>query len=66
MLDAARQVFNLKYTMGSVAWGTVFPNITLLTVIGLAYSIIAPLMNGFAFLAFGLFAFSYKYLFIYV
>ena len=37
-----------------------FPNMTLLTVIGLAYSIIAPLVSGFAFLAFFLYWFVYK------
>ena len=36
------------------------PNMTLLTVIGLAYSIIAPLINGFAFVAFFLYWFVYK------
>lgn len=33
---------------------------TLLTVIGLTYSVIAPLVSGFAFLAFALFWFVYK------
>lgn len=39
---------------------TQFPNMTLLTVIGLVYSVIAPLVSGFAFLAFALFWFTYK------
>jgi hypothetical protein len=37
-----------------------WPNMTLLTVIGLSYSIIAPLISGFAFVAFFLFWFVYK------
>ncbi|KAK4056830.1 phosphate metabolism protein 7 [Microbotryomycetes sp. JL221] len=61
-----RSVYNIKYQMNGVAWGTLFPNMTLLTVIGLAYSIIAPLINGFAFVAFFLYWFVYKYLFLLV
>lgn len=37
-----------------------WPNMTLLTVIGLAYSIIAPLICGFACVSFALFWFVYK------
>jgi hypothetical protein len=37
-----------------------WPNMTLLTVIGLSYSIIAPLICGFAFVAFFLYWFVYK------
>ncbi|KAM0787652.1 hypothetical protein ACM66B_003716 [Microbotryomycetes sp. NB124-2] len=61
-----RSVYNIKYQMNGVAWGTLFPSMTLLTVIGLAYSIIAPLINGFAFVAFFLYWFVYKYLFLLV
>lgn len=73
-----RAVYGIKFSMGGVAWGTLFPNMTLLTVIGapscrfiaeleltptfagLSYSVIAPLISGFAFLAFVLFWFVYK------
>lgn len=55
-----RKVYTIKCTMRSVQWGTVFPNITLLTVISITYSIIAPLVAGFAVLAFGLFWFVWK------
>lgn len=70
--------------MGGVAWGTLFPNMTLLTIIGtshlafverevltpvspsaLTYSIIAPLVVGFAAFGFLLFWFVYKYAFLY-
>ncbi|GAA5909988.1 hypothetical protein JCM8208_006407 [Rhodotorula glutinis] len=61
-----RSVFNIKYTMGTVAWGTLWPSMTLLTVIGLTYSVIAPLVCGFALVAFALFWFVYKYLFLLV
>lgn len=55
-----RAVFGIRYNMPQVQWGTLFPNMTLLTVIGLVYSVIAPLVAGFALLAFGLFWFVYK------
>ncbi|GAA5978196.1 hypothetical protein JCM11641_001131 [Rhodosporidiobolus odoratus] len=61
-----RSVWNIKYTMASVAWGTMWPSMTLLTVIGLTYSVISPLVCGFALMAFTLFWFVYKYLFLHV
>ncbi|KAH7886828.1 hypothetical protein F5I97DRAFT_1936442 [Phlebopus sp. FC_14] len=60
-----RSVFNIKFGPQSVAWGTLFPSITLLTVITLGYSIISPIINGLAVLAFFLFYQLYKYLFLY-
>lgn len=61
-----RKVFALRNNMDSVKFGTAFPKMTLLTVIGLAYSIIAPVMCGFVMLTFALFWFVYKYLFLWV
>ncbi|GAA5875622.1 hypothetical protein JCM1840_003281 [Sporobolomyces johnsonii] len=61
-----RSVYGIKFNMSNVAWGTLWPSMTLLTVIGLTYSIIAPLVCGFAFMAFALFWFVYKYLFLLV
>ncbi|TNY20875.1 hypothetical protein DMC30DRAFT_396414 [Rhodotorula diobovata] len=61
-----RSVWNIKYSMSTVAWGTLWPSMTLLTVIGLTYSVIAPLICGFALVAFALFWFVYKYLFLLV
>ncbi|POY71826.1 hypothetical protein BMF94_5187 [Rhodotorula taiwanensis] len=61
-----RAVWNIKSWFPAVAWGTLWPSMTLLTVIGLVYSIIAPLICGFACVAFALFWFAYKYLFLYV
>lgn len=55
-----RAVYGIKYTMGSVQWGTLFPNMSLLMVIGITYSVIAPLISGFAFLGFAFFWFVYK------
>ncbi|KAJ2934197.1 hypothetical protein H1R20_g2935, partial [Candolleomyces eurysporus] len=61
-----RSIYGIKYSPGDVAWGTLFPSITLLTVISLAYSIISPIINGLAVLAFFLFFQLYKYLFLWV
>ncbi|GAA5911541.1 uncharacterized protein JCM6883_005788 [Sporobolomyces salmoneus] len=61
-----RSIYGVKYNMATVAWGTLFPSMTLLTVIGLTYSIIAPLICGFALVAFALYWFVYKYLFLLV
>jgi hypothetical protein len=61
-----RSIYGLKYGARSVAWGTLYPTITLLVVIALAYSIIAPIINGLFFVAFALFYLMYKYLFLWV
>ncbi|KIM46819.1 hypothetical protein M413DRAFT_16459 [Hebeloma cylindrosporum] len=61
-----RSVYSIKYIPGGVAWGTLFPSITLLVVITLGYSIISPIINGLACAAFFLFYQLYKYLFLYV
>jgi len=63
--NTPRSIYNIKFAPRSVAWGTLFPAITLLTVITLAYSLIAPIINGLSVLAFVLFYQLYKYLFLY-
>ncbi|KAL0570068.1 phosphate metabolism protein 7 [Marasmius crinis-equi] len=60
-----RSVYDMKYKMGSVAWGTLFPGITLLVVISLGYSIISPIINGLACFTFFAFYEMYKFLFLY-
>ncbi|KAG2068049.1 DUF221-domain-containing protein [Suillus decipiens] len=60
-----RSIYNIKYAQTTVAWGTLFPSITLLVVITLAYSIISPVINGLACFTFFLFYLLYKYLFLY-
>ncbi|KAI0819394.1 DUF221-domain-containing protein [Trametes gibbosa] len=59
-----RSIYDIKYTLRSVAWGTLFPSITLLVVITIAYSIISPIINGLSAVMFFLFYHMYKYLFI--
>ncbi|KAL0068238.1 phosphate metabolism protein 7 [Marasmius tenuissimus] len=60
-----RSVHGIKYAMGSVAWGTLFPGVTLLVVISLGYSIISPIINGLACFTFFAFYQMYKFLFLY-
>ncbi|KAG2337567.1 DUF221-domain-containing protein [Suillus weaverae] len=60
-----RSVYNIKYAQTTVAWGTLFPSVTLLVVITFAYSIISPVINGLACFTFFLFYLLYKYLFLY-
>lgn len=60
-----RSVYDIKFGPRTVAWGTLFPTITLLTVITFGYSIISPIINGLAVAAFFLFYLLYKYLFLY-
>ncbi|KAF9568644.1 DUF221-domain-containing protein [Agrocybe pediades] len=60
-----RSVYNIKYQLRNVAWGTTFPGMTLLVVIALGYSIISPIINGLACATFFMFYQLYKYLFLY-
>ncbi|KAI3622643.1 duf221 family protein [Moniliophthora roreri] len=60
-----RAVYGIKYVMRSVAWGTLWPGITLLSVIALGYSVISPIINGLACFTFFAFYLMYKYLFLY-
>ncbi|GAA99523.1 uncharacterized protein L969DRAFT_93981 [Mixia osmundae IAM 14324] len=66
LASTPRSVYGLQYSMGSVQFGTLWPNQSLLMVIALAYSIIAPLVNGFISLGFAFTWFVFKYLFIWV
>lgn len=59
-----RSIWGIKYGTRNVAWGTLFPGITLLTTITLGYSIISPIINGLACATFFLFYQLYKYLFL--
>ncbi|KAI7964441.1 hypothetical protein MJO29_002539 [Puccinia striiformis f. sp. tritici] len=66
LTSTPRSVYTTRCGMSSVQWGTLFPNITLLAVIAISYSIVSPILNGFALVGFALFWFVYKYLFIFV
>ncbi|KII90959.1 hypothetical protein PLICRDRAFT_158404 [Plicaturopsis crispa FD-325 SS-3] len=66
MGSTPRSIYNIKYGARSVAWGTLFPSMTLLVVITLGYSIIAPIINGLACATFFMFYMLYKYQFLWV
>lgn len=51
--------------IGSLQWGSLYPNITCLAIIGVVYSVIAPLVTFFSTIAFGLLFISYKYRILY-
>ncbi|RDX47260.1 DUF221-domain-containing protein [Lentinus brumalis] len=61
-----RSIYKIKYTMRSVSWGTLFPGITLIVVITLAYSIISPIINGLSVAMFFLMYQLWKYQFLWV
>jgi len=66
LTSTPRSVYNIRCGMSSVQWGTLFPNMTLLAVIAFCYSVVSPILNGFALTGFALLWFAYKYLFIFV
>ena len=53
-------------TLGQPDFSVLYPGFQLLTVIALAYSVIAPLILGFTAIAFALFYFAYIYTMVYV
>ena len=61
-----RAKWNRWNTLGQPGYSTLYPGFQLLTVIALAYSVIAPLILGFTAIAFILFYFAYIYTFVYV
>lgn len=66
LASTPRKVWHIDHDTGGVAWGTLFPSMTLITVIGTGYVVIAPIVNGFVAFTFLLFFLGYKYLFLYV
>ena len=66
LASTPRKVWHIDHDTGGPAWGTLFPQMTLITVIGTGYVVIAPIVNGFVVFTFLLFFLGYKYLFLYV
>lgn len=64
--STARAKWSRQTTLNNVQWGTFFPPFTNFAVIGLIYSIIAPLMLVFMIFIFGLFWVVYRYNVMYV
>jgi len=59
-----RSIWSIKYVMRDVAWGTLFPSMTLLAVITITYSVISPIINGLACASFFIYYQVWKYLFL--
>ncbi|PWZ02299.1 DUF221-domain-containing protein [Testicularia cyperi] len=66
LASTPRKVWHIDHDTGGPAWGTLFPNMTLITTIATGYVVIAPIVNGFTSFTFFLFFLGYKYLFLYV
>lgn len=66
LASTPRKVWHIDHDTSSPAWGTLFPNLTLISVIAIGYVVIAPIVNGFTSFTFFLFFLGYKYLFLYV
>lgn len=61
-----RKMYKRFATLSGLGWGTVFPVYTLLTTIAITYSIIAPLVLGFATIGLYLIYLAYRYNLLYV
>ncbi|KTW29166.1 hypothetical protein T552_01123 [Pneumocystis carinii B80] len=66
MDNTPRKLWSRFTTLRVLEWGTTFPRFTNLSVIGITYSIIAPLIMVFVIIAFMLFYVVYLYNFLYV
>ncbi|KAL1968016.1 hypothetical protein VTN77DRAFT_2433 [Rasamsonia byssochlamydoides] len=67
ILDTSpRKMFNRWSSLADMGWGTVLPPMSLLAVIAIAYSCIAPLVLGFATIGLYLFYFAFRYNLLYV
>lgn len=61
-----RQAFEVTFMMPKADFGVILPRMSLLCTIALAYSAIAPVINGLAMLAFALYWIAWKFLFLWV
>ncbi|KAL4931683.1 putative DUF221 domain protein [Aspergillus undulatus] len=64
--NTPRKMYNRWSNLAGLGWGTVYPVFTLLAVIAITYSCIAPLVLGFATIGLYLFYFAYRYNLLYV
>ncbi|KAG8527415.1 uncharacterized protein KY384_007567 [Bacidia gigantensis] len=61
-----RKMYKRFVTLSGLGWGTVFPVYTLLTVISLTYSVIAPLVMAFSTIGLYLIYLAYRYNLLFV
>lgn len=67
LLDSTpRKMYKRWVSLAGLSWGTVLPPMSLLGVIAITYSIIAPLVMGFATVGLYLFYFAFRYELLYV
>lgn len=67
LLDKTPRKMYVRWsTLAGLGWGTVYPIFTLLLVISVTYSCIAPLVMGFGSICLYLFYFAYRYNVLYV
>lgn len=64
--NTPRKMYNRWIGLAGLSWGTVLPPMSLLGVIAITYSIIAPLVMGFATVGLYLFYFAFRYNLLYV
>ncbi|KAL4951883.1 hypothetical protein BDW69DRAFT_30947 [Aspergillus filifer] len=64
--NTPRKMYTRWSNLAGLGWGTVYPVFTLLAVIAITYSCIAPLVLGFATIGLYLFYFAYRYNLLYV
>ncbi|KAJ5619945.1 hypothetical protein N7510_003929 [Penicillium lagena] len=61
-----RKMYTRWSNLAGLGWGTIYPIFTLLTVVAITYSCIAPLVMGFGTIGLYLFYFAYRYNLLYV
>ncbi|KAF9058941.1 hypothetical protein BDP27DRAFT_529917 [Rhodocollybia butyracea] len=61
-----RQAFDVTFSMPSADFGTLLPRLSLLATIGLAYSVLNPLINFLALICYGCYYIAWKFLFLQV
>ncbi|CAI7625846.1 hypothetical protein PCG10_009944 [Penicillium crustosum] len=67
LLDSTpRKMYTRWSSLAGLGWGTVYPAFTLLTVVAIVYSCIAPLVMGFGTIGLYLFYFAFRYNLLYV
>ncbi|KAG0157756.1 hypothetical protein PDIDSM_4941 [Penicillium digitatum] len=67
LLDSTpRKIYTRWSSLSGLGWGTVYPSFTLLTVVAIVYSCIAPLVMGFGTIGLYLFYFAFRYNLLYV
>ncbi|OKL57865.1 hypothetical protein UA08_06535 [Talaromyces atroroseus] len=67
LLDSTpRKMYSRWANLSGLSWGTVLPPMSLLGLIAIVYSIIAPLILGFATVGLYLFYFAFRYQLLYV